>query len=99
MLSRALGEQDARDLLPQITVPTLILHRADDREMLAASGVRIHMVFLAVFGFGYLVWDERFFSVMVAKIVGPLGISVASARTTSMARSPPPSQRIPSSTP
>ena len=30
MLSAALGEQDARDLLPQITVPTLILHRADD---------------------------------------------------------------------
>ena len=31
MLSRDLGEQDGRDLLAQITVPTLILHRTDDR--------------------------------------------------------------------
>jgi class 3 adenylate cyclase len=31
LLSAALGEQDARDLLPQIGVPTLILHRTDDQ--------------------------------------------------------------------
>jgi branched-chain amino acid transport system permease protein len=30
----------------------LIRAGVDDREMLAASGVRIHLVFLAVFGFG-----------------------------------------------
>ena len=31
MLWAALGEQDARALLPQITVPTLIVHRTDDQ--------------------------------------------------------------------
>ena len=31
MLARALGDHDARDLLGKITVPTLIMHRADDR--------------------------------------------------------------------
>ncbi len=39
-------------ILNRTALGMLIRAGVDDREMLAASGVRIHLVFLAVFGFG-----------------------------------------------
>src|SRR4029078_4965245 len=39
-------------VLNRTALGMLIRAGVDDREMLAASGVRIHLVFLGVFGFG-----------------------------------------------